>query len=133
MRTAIDESLGEIYSYLVDFKKINPNLIGKAIIYFDKINLLEDQIQFYSGYPIIESIEPAENMQLYAIEANQTLVCIHEGSEESINETIIKMKAYAKTHDINIGHTYWEEIIINSNSDENNTKQQIKIYFPVRN
>lgn len=131
LRTAVDESLGEIYSYLVDYKKVNPNTIGKAVIYFDKINTAEDRIEFYSGYPIVETIEQADNMELFAIEANQTLVCIHEGSYETINETITQMKAFAKTNNINTGHTYWEEIITQPNTD-NNIKPQIKVYFPIQ-
>lgn len=131
LRTAVDESLGEIYSYLVDYKKVNPNLVGKAIIYFDKINIADDEIEFYSGYPIVESVEVAENMELFAIEANQTLVCIHQGSYETLAETITKMKTYAKNNNINIGHKYWEEIIIVPNND-NNTQPQIKVYFPIQ-
>lgn len=131
LRTAVDESLGEIYSYLVDYKKVNPNLVGKAIIYFDKINIADDEIEFYSGYPIVESVEAAENMELFAIEANQTLVCIHQGSYETLAETITEMKTYAKNNNINIGHKYWEEIIIVPNND-NNTQPQIKVYFPIQ-
>lgn len=131
LRTAVDESLGEIYSYLVDYKKVNPNLVGKAIIFFDKINIADDEIEFYSGYPIVESVEAAENMELFAIEANQTLVCIHQGSYETLAETITEMKTYAKNNNINIGHKYWEEIIIVPNND-NNTQPQIKVYFPIQ-
>src|SRR5690625_6979496 len=100
------------------------------MIYFDKIDIADDEIEFYSGYPIVESVEAAENMELFAIEANQTLVCIHQGSYETLAETITEMKTYAKNNNNNIGHKYWEEIIIVPKK-KNKTQHQIKEYIQI--
>lgn len=132
MKTATEESFGQIYSYLVDFIKINPSEIGKPITYFDAIDKAADSAEFYCGYPITESVDLEDGMELFALDAGETLVCIHKGRYDDLEETIEQMKAYAKENNLKLSSSYWEEYLMDEDTDKESEDLQIKIYFPIK-
>ncbi len=132
IRTATEESLGLLYSYLTDFLKIAPQKIGNPVSYYEYVDLAAKKSKFYCGYPITESVKLQDGMRLYSIPAGSTLVCIHEGTYETIQSTIEKMKKYAKENKITLGNSYWEEYLNDPEVIKDKAKLLTKIYIPIK-
>lgn len=132
IKMATEESFGLIYSYLKDFLKIQGVENSHPVNYVNNTNIADKEIKFYSGYPITESVKPGEGMELFSIPASNTIVCIHKGDYSDINQTLARMKDYAKNNQLKIGGAYWEEYL---NDPENiNDKDDLltKIYIPIK-
>lgn len=132
IKTATEESLGLLYSYLTDFLKFGQNELGNPVSYIDYVDIAAKQSKFYTGYPITESVKLGEGMELFSIPANNTLVCIHKGDYTTISQTIDKMKAYAQKNKLKTGMSYWEEYLNDPELVKNKEELLTKIYIPVK-
>ena len=132
IKTATSESFGLIYSYLVDFLKVSPGKIGKPVTYFDYVDLASKKAKFYCGYPISESVKLGEGMELKALPATETLVCIHLGNYSSLDETLSKMKDFAQKNKLNLEDSYWEQYQNDPESTPDPSQLLTKIYIPVQ-
>ncbi len=132
METATEESFGLIYSYLVDYLKVSPTKVGSPITYFEYVDTAAKKAKFYCGYPISESVKLSEGMELMALPATETLVCIHKGSHETIDDTLLKMKAYAKKNKLNLENSYWEVFQNEPKSTLKSENLLTKIYIPIK-
>ncbi len=132
LKTATEESFGLIYSYLVDYLKISPTKVSSPITYFEYVDLASKKAKFYCGFAISESVKLGEGMQLMALPATETLVCIHKGSHETIDETLSKMKDYAKKNKLNLENSYWEVFQNDPKSTPKPEDLLTKIYIPIK-
>ena len=132
METATEESFGLIYSYLVDYLKVSPTKIGSPISYFEYVDLAAKKAKFYCGYPISESVKLGEGMELMALPATESLVCIHKGSHETIDNTLLKMKDFAKKNKLNLENSYWEVFQNDPKSTPKPEDLLTKIYIPIK-
>ena len=132
INTATEESFGLIYSYLVDFIKVSPNELNNPITYFEFIDTARKETKFYCGYPLTESINPGEGMQLFSIPASEALVCIHKGDYSTLSSTLSKMKEYAKLNKLKLGNPYWEEYLNDPETVKNKSELLTKIYIPIK-
>jgi len=126
IKTATEESFGFIYSYLVDYLKLPSASVSNPVNYVESVNLALKRTKFYSGYPLSESIQLDEKMQLISIPASDVLVSIHEGKQEDISQTLNKMKDYAKENNLKLKNIHWEEYVGGKET------KRIKIYIPIR-
>lgn len=132
METASEESFGLIYSYLVDFLKISPTKIGSPVTYFEYVDLAAKKAKFYSGFPISESVKLGEGMELMALPATETLVCIHKGNHTTIQESISKMKDFAKKNNLKLENSHWEVFQNDPKSTPKPEELLTKIYIPIK-
>lgn len=132
INTATEESFGKIYSYLIDFVKVEPQNIGKPTAYFEYIDTASKKAKFYCGYPIMESVQLAEDMELYSVPGGKTLVCIHKGSYDLIPQTIEKMKQYAVKNKLNLSNSHWETYLNDPEVIKDKNELLTKIYIPVK-
>lgn len=130
--TAIEESLGLIYSYLTDFLKFSRNEIGNPIVYYDFIDTSAKKAKFHIGYPIDESVKIGEGMEVILIPASKALIYTHRGSYSTIEQSISQMNAYAKTKNLKIEKSFWEEFLNKPKEIKNQKKLLTKIYIPVK-
>ncbi|NLN33749.1 MAG: hypothetical protein GX159_09165 [Flavobacteriaceae bacterium] len=132
IQTATAETFGLLFSYLTDYLKIAPSKIGKPISFYEFKDIAAGKARFYCGYPITESVQLGEGMELKALPSEETLVCIHKGSYEKIPFTIDLMKQYAHEHKIKLSNSYWEEYQNDPESIENEDDFLTKIYIPIQ-
>ncbi|MDD3458843.1 MAG: GyrI-like domain-containing protein [Weeksellaceae bacterium] len=132
VKTAVEESLGLIYSYLTDYLKLPQEQIGQPITYFDFINTATENAKFHSGYPIIESVQLGEGMELLPLPAVKAVVSIHKGNYSSIQQTISKMNSYAKENQLSLQNSYWEEYLNQPVRVKDSDELLIKIYIPIK-
>lgn len=132
INTATEESFGKLFSYLTDFVKVPPQNIGKPTAYFEYIDTASQKAKFYCGYPIIESVKVEEDMELYSLPAGETLVCIHKGSYETLNQTIEKMKQHAVKNKLALGGSHWEMYMNDPEIVKDKNELLTKIYIPIK-
>lgn len=132
INTATEESFGKLFSYLVDFVKVPPQTIGKPTAFFEYIDIAGQKAKFYCGYPITESVQLAEDMQLYSLPAGETLVCIHKGSYETLEQTLQKMKQYAAKNKISLSNSHWEIYMNDPETVKDKNELLTKIYILVK-
>lgn len=130
--TAKEESFGLIYSYLVDYIKLDANEIGHPITFVESTDSSAKQMTFYCGYPIKKSIPLDEEMELVYLEAGDALVCIHKGSEKTIPTSLAKMKKYAQMNQYVLGSNYWLEYLNETQTQGNPDNLWTKIYLPIK-
>lgn len=131
IKTATEESLGMLYSYLIDLKKVDTTHIGNPVSYIEYVDLVAEKSKFYCGYPIRESIEIQEGMEIKSLPAKESLVSIHKGSYETIDSTLTRMKEYAKTNNLSIGMSYLEEYQNDPETVKNPDDLLTKVYIPI--
>lgn len=132
IKTATEESFGLLYSYLTDFLKISPSNIGEPISFYEFKDTAAGKAKFYCGYPITGSVKLGEGMQLMALPAEETLVCIHKGSYATIPQTISKMQEYAKKNKLKLANSYWEEYQNDPEVVKDASELLTKIYIPLK-
>jgi len=132
IKTATEESLGLLYSYLTDFLKVAPQKVGNPVSYYEYVDIAAKKAKFYCGYPITESVKLQDGMTLYSISAGNALVCIHKGSYETIQSTLDNMQKYAAENKITLGNSYWEEYLNDPEVVKDTAKLLTKIYIPIK-
>ncbi len=132
INTATEESFGKLYSYLIDYIKVQPQNIGKPTAYFEYIDTASKKAKFYCGYPITETVKLEEDMELYSLPAGETLVCIHEGSYDLLDQTIEKMRKYAAKNKLNLSNSHWEIYMNDPELVKDKSELLTKIYIPVK-
>lgn len=132
INTATEESLGKVYSYLIDYIEIPTQNIGKPTVYFEYIDLASKKAKFYCGYPITESVKLEEDLELYSLPAGQTLVSIHKGSYDSVNKTIEIMKQHAAKNKLKLSNSHWITYLNDPEVVKNPNELLTKIYMPIK-
>lgn len=132
IKTAKEESLGMLFSYLIDYLKINPNKIQPPVCYYEYVNTSTQTAKFYCGFPIQETIKLDENMQLFSIPAGQTIVTLHKGSYNNLEEAFKRIDNYAKENNLKTGSPYWEVYIKDPNTTKSENDLLTKIYMPIK-
>ncbi len=132
IKTATEESFGLIYSYLTDFLKLSPTKIGQPISYYEFVDSASNKAKFYCGYPITESVKLGEGMELKALSSAETLVCIHKGNHNKLNETLLKMKDHAMKNNLKLENSYWQEYENEPKATPNPENLLTKIYIPLQ-
>ena len=132
IKTATEESLGLLYSYLTDYLKISPQKVGNPVSYYEYVDIAAGKAKFYCGYPITESVKLQDGMMLYSIPAGNALVCIHKGGYETLSSTMGIMEKYAQQNKIRLGNSYWEEYLNDPEAVKNKEDLLTKIYIPVK-
>lgn len=132
IKTATEESLGLLYSYLTDFLKVAPQKVGNPVSYYEYVDIAAKKAKFYCGYPITESVKLQDGMMLYSIPAGNALVCIHKGSYETLQSTIDNMEKYARENKLALGNSYWEEYLNDPEVIKDPAKLLTKIYIPIK-
>jgi effector-binding domain-containing protein len=132
IKTATEESFGLLFSYLTDHLKLKQSEISNPISYYEYFDLGTKKAKFYCGYGIKESVKLGEGMQLYSIPATETLVSLHKGSYATIHTSIEKLKAYAKTHQLVLSNSYWEEYLNDPEMVKKEEELLTKIYIPIK-
>lgn len=130
--TAREESFGKLFSYLTDFIKIQPQNIGKPTAYFEFMDTAGKNAKFYCGYPITESVKLEEDMELYSLPAGKTLVSVHKGSYETVEQAIQKMKQHAAKNKITLGNSHWEVYMNDPEMVKDKNELLTKIYIPIK-
>lgn len=132
INTAREESFGKLFSYLTDYIKIPPQNIGKPTSYFEYIDTASKKAKFYCGYPITETVKLEDDMELYSLPAGKNLVCIHKGSYETINQTLLKMKQHAAKEKLTLGNSHWEIYMNDPEIVKDKIELLTKIYIPIK-
>lgn len=132
INTATEESLGKIYSYLIDYIEIPTQNIGKPTVYFEYIDSASKKAKFYCGYPITESVKLEEDFELQALPAGETLVSIHKGSYDSVNKTIESMKQFAAKNKLKLGNSHWIIYLNDPEVVKSQNELLTKVYIPIK-
>lgn len=132
INTATEESFGKLFSYLTDYLKVPQQNMGKPTSYFEYVDIASKKAKFYCGYPITESVKLEEDMQLYSLPAGKTLVCIHKGSYETLDQTIQKMKQYASKEKLSLSNSYWEIYLNDPEIVKDKNELLTKIHIPIK-
>lgn len=132
INTATEESLGKVYSYLIDYVEIPTQNIGKPTVYFEYIDSASKKAKFYCGYPITESVKLEEDLELYSLPAGQTLVSIHKGSYDSVNKTIELMKQHAAKNKLKLSNSHWIIYLNDPEVVKNPNELLTKVFIPIK-
>ena len=132
MTTATEESFGLLFSYLTDYLKVPQSQIGYPVSYYTLVDSIGNRAKFRCGYPITESVQTGEGMELMSLPATETLVALHKGSYKSLHLTMGKMKNYASQNKLNLTTNYWEEYLNDPEVIKNENELLTKIYIPIK-
>lgn len=132
MKTATDESLALLYSYLTDFLKLPDSELGNPVSYYDFVDISANKAKFHSGYPIKSPVKLGEDMELLSIPAKTTLTYIYKGDISKLNEVLDKMKNYAKKNNLKLENLYWLEFVSDSKDLKNKENLLTKVFIPIK-
>ncbi|WP_413533600.1 GyrI-like domain-containing protein [Empedobacter brevis] len=105
--------------------------LGFPYIYFTDFNKEKDQATFFAGIQLIEDLPLQKEMKKVVIPGGNYLLTLHFGPHSKHNQTIEKMKNYAKSKKLELG-TKQLEIMLNDPKETDSLKLISRIYIPIK-
>ena len=118
-KTAVEESLGLVESYLLDEKGLTQEEIGNEVIYF--VSKDSHEITFVVGFFLKNKVAENEDIKYLSIPAYKTLTAIVNNDKEAIDKATANIKEYAKENKFYPIKNSWQVI----------DGDRVQIYVPV--
>lgn len=128
--TAIDESLGTVYSYLKDVIGKTPEQIGPPVVLWKNYSIDNDNALFYCGYIVQANIDTAEEFEYTEISAGKSLSTKFKGNNKGLEFAYKSIEDYAKENEILLSTEFWSVYPNKSKKIEGNNSQT-ELFVPI--
>lgn len=128
IQTALAESYGMTYSYLIDVNNLTPQEVGMPVSYW--MNYKKNEKQFFAGFIIQKEVKEVEGMQFIELPKSEVLTTLHIGNYNTLHQTYKKLEQYADSNHLKLSKHLWE-IYLNDPEKHPESEWKTQIFIPI--
>ncbi len=131
MAMSFQESMGLLYSYLVDVNELEPEKdFTKPIVIYDEWDKENDLVRFKIGFIINKNVALREGMEIIVINPSKVIKKSYKGEYNDIEKTHNAIKDYVKRSSLKINSSPYEVFV--SEPSVSSDKKITEVYYPIQ-